>query len=403
MEIIFIKRRKKQVDMLKDKKILLGVTGGISAYKAIELASLLTKAGAVVRTILTQHAQEFVGAINFAAITGMEVLTKEFQLSEPIAHVNWAGWADLIVIAPATADMVAKAANGIADDLLSSTIIASPRPIFFVPAMNVFMYANKANQRNLNTLREDGHYIMEPASGILACGYEGKGRLPEPREVMDAIITFANYTQDLKGKKVLVSAGASREGIDPMRFITNHSTGKMGLALAKAAYWRGAEVTFIHGWMSEEPPYYLNSIHTPTAEAMHREIMKIVAEQDIVLMTAAVADYTVAEPADTKIKKTGDLTLQLVRTKDILAEIGRDKLIGQKLVGFAAESEKVIENARLKLEKKNLDCIVANNISVSGSDSTEMTILNRHHEQKFCGSKSESAHLILDFITERNL
>ncbi|MBN2829424.1 MAG: bifunctional phosphopantothenoylcysteine decarboxylase/phosphopantothenate--cysteine ligase CoaBC, partial [Candidatus Cloacimonetes bacterium] len=255
---------------------------------------------------------------------------------------------------------------------------------------------------NLETLRSDGHYLVEPAIGKLACGYEGKGRLPEPIEILSAITALVNYPKDMKGKKILITAGASREDIDPMRFITNHSTGKMGLALAKAAYWRGAEVTLIHAWMDEEPPYYINSIKALKADSMHREVMLIAAKQDIIIMTAAVADYTIANPSAEKIKKSGDLALQLTRTKDILAEIGSDKLIGQKLVGFAAESENVVENARLKLEKKNLDAIVANHISVSGSDSTEITIISKHSEQSLVGSKSEIAHRIIDFLIDKN-
>ncbi len=384
--------------MLKDKKILLGVTGGIAAYKAIEIASRLKKEGAVVRTILTKHAQEFVGPINFAAITGNKVLTHEFQLDEPIAHVDWAGWADLIVIAPATGNIIAKTAQGIADDLLSSTILASPRPILFAPAMNIYMYANPATQANLKLLAERGNYIIEPDKGMLACGYEGKGRLPAPIEIVHAIRAITASNQDMKGKKVLITAGASQEDIDPMRFITNHSSGKMGLSLARTAYWRGAEVTFIHSRMNETIPEYLNPIKAVTAEEMHYEVMKHYASQNIVIMTAAVADYTPKNKAENKIKKSDDMNLKLERTVDILANMDRDKLIGQYLIGFAAESENVIENAKIKLDRKNLDWVVANDIRVSGSNETSVIMLSKNSEHKFEGLKSDCADFILDVI-----
>ena len=384
--------------MLKDKKILLGVTGGISAYKAIDLASRLTKAGAVVRTILTKNAQEFVTALNFAAITGNPVLTKEFQLNEPIAHVDWAGWADLIVVAPATGNILAKAANGIADDLLSSTLLASPKPIFFAPAMNIYMYANKATQNNVETLRSYGHYLMEPASGMLACGYEGKGRLPEPAEIVQAISIILNSIRDLVGKKLLITAGASRESIDPMRFITNHSTGKMGLALAIAAYWRGAEVTLIHSWIDQSLPEYIKAIKALTADEMYNDVFRTRKDQDAIIMTAAVADYSPAQPQSDKIKKSGDLSLELVRTKDILADLGNDKQEGQILVGFAAESENLNENAKAKLHKKNLDYIVANDLAVSGMNETNINIISQDSQIEFAGSKLAAANQILDTI-----
>ncbi len=384
--------------MLKDKKILLGVCGGIAAYKAIEIASRLKKEGAIVRTIMTKHAQEFIGAINFAGITGEKVLTHEFQLDEPIAHVNWAGWADLIVIAPATGNMIAKSANGIADDLLSSTILASPKPILFVPAMNIYMYDSPATQANLKALKSYGNYLLEPDDGVLACGYKGKGRLPEPVEIVHAIRAITASEKDMKGKKVLITAGASCEDIDPMRYITNHSSGKMGLSLARSAYWRGASVTFIHSNISEKVPAYLNPIKAISAEEMYKEVMKHYASQDIVIMTAAVADYTPEYKSKHKLKKSGSLTIELKRTEDILANMGRDKLIGQHLIGFAAESEDIVKNALIKLEKKNLDWVVANDLRVSGSDETSIVILSHNTEHKFEGRKTDSADFILDVI-----
>ncbi len=384
--------------MLKNKKILLGITGGIAAYKAVDLASKLTKMGAEVKTIMTAHACEFVGPITFKSITHQPVITKMFNTNADIEHISLADWADIVVIAPATANIIGKTASGIADDLLSSTIMATTAPVLFVPAMNIHMYENPIVQENITKLSNFGYFFMEPQFGNLACGYEGKGRYPENEEIIFHIETYLNYKKELAGKNVLVTAGASREGIDPMRFISNYSSGKMGLALARAAHIRGAKVKFIHSSIRVNIPKYLDSIKAVSAEEMHRAVLKEYPNSDITFMTAAVADYTPAKPSKQKIKKSDDLNLELKRTKDILAELGGKKTKDQILVGFAAESENIKENALNKIKKKNLDFICANNLNVSGKDDTEILVLDKGKEIKLNGNKFSVAHQIIDTI-----
>ncbi|MDP8204319.1 MAG: bifunctional phosphopantothenoylcysteine decarboxylase/phosphopantothenate--cysteine ligase CoaBC [Candidatus Tenebribacter mawsonii] len=387
--------------MLKDKKILLGITGGIAAYKAVDLASKLTKMGAEVKTIMTAHACEFVSPITFKSITHQPVITTMFDIDADIEHISLADWADMLVIAPATANIIGKTASGIADDLLSTTIMATTAPVLFVPAMNIHMYKNPIVQENINKLSELNYYFMEPEFGILACGYEGKGRYPKNEEIIFNIITLLKYKKDLFGRNVLVTAGASREEIDPMRFITNYSTGKMGLALARAAHIRGAKVTFVHSYVQVKIPEYFNSIESISAKEMHNVVLEEFSKSDITFMTAAVADYTPVKSSKQKIKKSDNMNLELKRTKDILKELGEKKSTDQILVGFAAESENLTENALKKFEKKNLDFICANNISVTGDDDTEILILGNGAEIKLNGSKFSVAHQILDIVLKK--
>ncbi|MDP8269212.1 MAG: bifunctional phosphopantothenoylcysteine decarboxylase/phosphopantothenate--cysteine ligase CoaBC [Candidatus Tenebribacter davisii] len=384
--------------MLKNKKILLGITGGIAAYKAVDLASKLTKSGAEVRTIMTAHACEFVSPLTFKSITHQPVITKMFNAEADIQHISLADWADILVIAPATANIIGKTTFGIADDLLSTTIMATKAPVLFIPAMNIHMYENPIVQENITKLTKFGYFFMEPEFGFLACGYEGKGRYPKNEEIIFNIITYLDYKKDLKNKNILVTAGANIEDIDPMRFITNHSSGKMGLALARAAHIRGANVKLIYSSITDEVPEYLNSVKAISAQDMYRAILKDYPNYDITFMMAAVADYTPADPSRQKIKKSADLNLELKRTKDILKELGEKKVKGQILVGFAAESENIKENALQKLTKKNLNYICANNLKVSGKDDTEIIVLSNSIETKISGDKFYAAHQILNAI-----
>jgi phosphopantothenoylcysteine decarboxylase / phosphopantothenate---cysteine ligase len=384
--------------MLNGKKVLLGITGGIAAYKAIDLASHLTKSGAIVKTIMTSHAQEFVAPINFAAITHNPVYWNQWDVAEPISHITLADWADIIVIAPATANILAKASHGIADDLLSTTLIAATSPILFVPTMNIHMYANSITQSNIKSLRDRGIFCLEPDKGSLACGYEGKGRFPDTIEIMYAIQTYLHYSLDLLDQKVMITAGGSMEKIDPMRSITNLSSGKMGIALARAAWLRGAKVTFIHSSITEKVPYYLDAIQANTAALMYEVVFSQSRSQDIIIMAAAVADYTINKPEKNKIKKAGDLNLALSRTKDILDELGKTKSKNQKLIGFAAETDDLEANAREKLLNKKLDLIIANDIQVSGQDNTKVLIISNKTVNSVHGSKFHVANQILDQI-----
>jgi phosphopantothenoylcysteine decarboxylase/phosphopantothenate--cysteine ligase len=384
--------------MLKNKKILLGVTGGIAAYKAVDLASKLTKLRAEVKTIMTANACELVSPITFKSITHQPVVTKMFDIDAYIEHISLADWAEIVIIAPATANIIGKVTGGIADDLLSTTIMATRSTVLFVPSMNVHMYENPIIQENISKLSKLGYFFMEPEKGMLACGYEGKGRFPKTDEIIYFVQTYLNYKKDLKDIPVLITAGATRENIDPMRFITNHSSGKMGLALARAAYIRGAKVTLIAGNITEDIPEYLKCTKTSTADEMFKATIKEFPKNQVTFMTAAVNDYTPAKPSGQKIKKADEMILELKRTKDILLELGKKKTRDQILIGFAAESEKIIENAKLKLKKKNLDFIAANNLNVAGKDETEIILIGRKIEKKLTGKKFQIAHKILDLI-----
>ena len=387
--------------MFQNKKILLGVCGGIAAYKAVDLASNLTGMGAEVRTIMTASAYELISPVTFKSITHQKVVTRLFDADADIEHISLADWADIIIVAPATANIIGKVAAGIADDLLSTTIMAATAPVCFVPAMNVHMYENPILQENILKLGEHGYFFLEPETGRLACGYEGKGRFPKTDEILHFAATHLKYQRDLKNIPILITAGASRESIDPMRFITNHSSGRMGLALARAAHFRGARVTLIHAAVSQDIPGYLNGIETLTASEMYDKVLQEFPHHKIIFKTAAVADYTPARQAGQKIKKQDALKLELLRTKDILAELGKLKKKDQILVGFAAESENIIANAREKLVQKNLDFIVANDLKVAGRNDTEVTLISQNSEEKLSGSKFEVAHQIIDRVVGR--
>jgi phosphopantothenoylcysteine decarboxylase/phosphopantothenate--cysteine ligase len=382
--------------IMKNKKILLCVTGGIAAFKAIDLASRMVKSGLEVKTVLTDNASKFVSELNFKAITHNTAHSGMFTDSDPIPHITLADWADLIVVAPATANMMAKAAQGIADDLMSSILLAHTKPVLWVPAMNVHMYAHPATQENIKILLKRGNHILEPVTGMLACGYEGKGKFPPVEEVLYAIETYLHNTRDLQGKKILITAGGTSESIDPMRTITNRSSGKTGIALARAAALRGAEVYLVYGNISVTIPYYLKeAVFAQSAKEMKKAVDKLAPDMDVIIMAAAVSDFAPAKPAKDKIKKTDKLILELHQTQDILAGLGKNKKSKQKLIGFAAETENLITNAKAKLEKKNLDMIVANLLSVSGRDDTEITLITKKSSEQVKADKFTAAHLIL--------
>ncbi len=386
--------------MVKDKNIVIGISGGIAAYKIVDLVSRLKKQGANIKVIMTKNACEFITPTTLAAISGNMVSVEHFPTQE-IEHITLADWADIFVIAPATANIIGKIANGIADDLLTSTILATTAPKLIVPAMNVHMYENSIVKENLEKLKKHSFFIMPPDSGKLACGYTGKGRLPEPVEILHYINLIVNgVKKDLSGKNILITAGATIEEIDPMRYITNYSTGKMGIALARAAFVRGANVTLIAAEIKENPPHYINVISVKSAQDMYDAVFKINKKMDIIIKAAAVSDYTPQNKSTIKIKKSNDISLSLIRTKDILCELGKQK--GKTiLVGFAAESENIENYAKEKIKKKNLDFIVANNLSVAGKDDTNVLVIDKNgNKTQLSGSKSDVANQILSIITK---
>lgn len=393
----------KPIAMLKDKKILLCISGGIAAYKCVDLASKLIKTGAKVKTVMTEAAMEFITPLTFRSITKETVSYKLFNNDAPIEHISLADWADLIVIAPATANIIGKIAHGIADDLLSTVVMASKCPKLIAPAMNVNMYNNPITQKNIDFLKEFGYIFIEPDTGRLACGYEAKGRMPETEEIffaIKAIIQKPSLSLDYKNKKVLVTAGASVEKIDPMRFISNVSTGKMGIAIAKAAKLRGADVCLIHSRIQEKAPYCTKNIETLSADLMYKKVIEIYSEYNVIIMCAAVADFTPKDVSQEKIKKTNNnnLSIELVRTTDILSELGKSKSKTQKLIGFAAESNNINEYATQKFEKKNLDLIIANNLDTAGKDNTTVNIIGKNFNDQHSAEKTEIANIILDYI-----
>ncbi|OIK13993.1 bifunctional 4'-phosphopantothenoylcysteine decarboxylase/phosphopantothenoylcysteine synthetase [Bacillus sp. MUM 116] len=356
--------------MLQDKKIVLGVTGGIAVYKAAALTSKLVQAGAQVKVILSESAAKFVTPLTFQALSRNEVYIDTFDEKDPnvIAHINLADWADLIIVAPATANTIAKLANGLADNMLTTLLLATTAPVWIAPAMNVHMYDHPAVKKNLATLAEFGYQFIEPGEGYLACGYVGKGRLEEPEKIVELVLTFFQKESPLlKGKTVVITAGPTREKIDPVRFISNHSTGKMGFALAEQARKNGANVILISGPVSLPNPAGINVIRVESAEEMYKAALKFFEDADVVIKTAAVADYRPKIVHDEKVKKQpGNAVIELERTKDILAELGKRK-IKQVLIGFAAETNNVEEYARKKLHAKNADLIVANNVKAEGA------------------------------------
>lgn len=395
--------------MLKDKNILLGVTGGIAVYKIANLASMLKKQGANVKVIMTENACQFITPMTFETLTAQKVYTDTFDrnFEFKVDHIELGKWADVFLIAPATANVIGKLANGIADDMLTTTALAMRCPILVSPAMNTTMFENKVVKHNIMKLRTYGMDIIMPASGHLACGDIGAGKMPEPEMLLEYIKRGAYKKKDLVGKKVCVSAGPTREAIDPVRYISNNSTGKMGVEIAKMAAYRGAKVSLIVGPSNVFVPDFINRIDIKSAEDMYEEIMKISDSQDIIIKAAAVADYTPANYSDEKIKKKdGDLAIELSRTKDILKELGERKENNPKkqfICGFSMETENMEENSKNKLAKKNADMIVANNVKVDGAgfgtDTNVVTIFTKDNEIRLDKlSKTEVAEKIFDEI-----
>lgn len=390
--------------MLKGKTIVLGITGGIAAYKAAQLASDLVKTGADIHVIMTKNATEFVSPTTFETLTAnrvsVDTFDRNFQWN--VQHVSLAKKADLFVIAPATANILAKMAHGIADDMLSTTVLAAGCPKLVAPAMNTGMYNNPATQRNFEILKADGVHFVDSDTGWLACGDVGKGRFADLPKIMDAIRFILAPKKDLVGKRVLVTAGPTRESLDPVRFISNHSTGKMGYAIAKAARMRGAEVTLVSGPVSITPPYGVELVQVTTALDMYEAVLSRQAEQDIILKTAAVADYRPAQLAEDKIKKSdGDMSVSLVRNPDILKTLGENKPATQVLCGFSMETKDLLENSRQKLQKKNADMIVANNLKTEGAgfgtDTNVVTIITAEGNRELPKmDKSAVADAVLD-------
>ena len=394
--------------LLKDKRIVLGVTGSIAAYKAADLAGMLVKQEADVHVVLTPHASEFIGAVTFRTLTRNPVLSGLFDepASGAIAHIDLAQSSDLILIAPATANILAKMAHGIADDLLSSLLLAATSPILTAPAMNTHMWQHSATQANIKTLLERGVHFVEPGVGMLACRYEGKGRLAETDEIISAVSRLCSVEHDLMGKRVLITAGATREPIDPVRFISNRSSGKMGVALAEEAIARGAHVTMICGAITAAPPSGVDIVQVSSTEEMLDACVQAFPSCDIMIAAAAPADYTPVQPESQKIKKKGgqELVIRLTETPDIVAAMAMRKTPKQLIIGFAAETTNTICNATEKLKRKNLDMIIANDVSQRGAgfegDTNIITILRPNHEPKILElmSKRDAAHHIFNTI-----
>ncbi len=392
--------------MLQGKTVILGVTGSIAAYKAASLASMLIKQHAEVHVIMTRNATNFINPITFETLTGHKCLVDTFDRNFEfhVAHVNLAEQADVMMIAPASANVIGKLANGIADDMLTTTAMACKAPMLISPAMNTNMFENPALQDNLKKLASRGAQIIEPAVGMLACRDVGKGKMPEPEVLLEHILRAAAKEKDLAGEKVLVTAGPTQEAIDPVRCITNHSSGKMGYAIAREAVLRGAEVTLVTGPCAIDPPMFADVIPVVSAQDMCEAVEAHSGSADIIVMAAAVADYRPAEVSAEKVKKDdGEMDLSLERTTDILKELGERKRAGQFLCGFSMETENMLENSRAKLEKKNLDMIVANNVKTEGAgfgtDTNVVTLITPEGETELpIMSKQEAAGKIWDAI-----
>lgn len=395
--------------MLKDKTILLGVTGGIAAYKSASLASRLVKAGAEVRVIMTEHATNFINPITFETLTGHKCITDTFDrnFEFQVEHVSLAKKADVIMVAPATANVIAKLAHGLADDMLTTTILASHAPKLVAPAMNTGMYENPVTQDNLALLKKYGMEVIEPAAGHLACGDEGKGKMPEPEILYEHILRSCACKQDMKGLKVLVTAGPTQEAVDPVRFLTNHSSGRMGYSIAKACMLRGADVTLVTGRTALTPPLFVDVVPVVSAKDMYDAVISRSGEMDIIIKAAAVADYRPVHVAEEKVKKSdGSFSLELERTDDILKYLGKHKKPGQFLCGFSMETENMLENSRKKLEKKHLDMIAANNLKVPGAGfettTNIITIITPDSVKELeLMSKDDAAFRLLDEILSR--
>lgn len=395
--------------MLKGRNVLLGVTGSIAAYKIAGLASALVKQHCNVDVIMTENATNFINPITFETLTGnkciVDTFDRNFQYN--VEHVSLAKKADVVLVAPATANFLAKAAYGMADDMLTTTFLACRCPKLIAPAMNTNMYENAIVQDNIKRLKDYGCEVIDPASGHLACGDTGAGKMPEPETLMEYILKTIACDKDMEGLKVTVTAGPTREPLDPVRFLSNRSTGKMGYAIARAAMMRGADVTLIAGQTSLPDVPFVKNIHIETAKDMYEAVMEAANDSDIIIKAAAVADYTPLEVMDNKIKKSdGDMSIPLKRTDDIIGTLGKIKLeSGRKffLCGFSMETEHMLENSKAKLEKKNLDMIVANNVKVAGAgfgtDTNVVTVITKDKAEELpIMSKEQVAHELLDRI-----
>lgn len=395
--------------MLEGKTVVLGVTGSIAAYKIANLTSMLVKLHADVHVLMTKNATNFINPITFETLTNHKCLVDTFDrnFNYNIEHVALGDKADVVLVAPASANVIAKMAHGIADDMLTTTVLACRCKKIVAPAMNTNMYDNPVTQDNLEILRRYGMEVIEPDTGRLACNTVGKGKMPSEEVLLAHILQEIQYEKDLAGKKVLITAGATREAIDPVRYITNHSTGKMGYAIARQAMLRGAEVTLVTGPVSIDPPMFVNVVPVTSAADMFEAVTSRAAEQDIIVKAAAVADYTPVQVASEKIKKKdGDNAIALTRTKDILGWLGENRKPGQFLCGFSMETENMLDNSRAKLAKKNVDMIVANNLKVQGAgfggDTNVVTLITPEDTVELpLQSKEEVAGQLLDTILER--
>ena len=392
--------------MLKGKTVLLGVTGSIAAYKIAYLASALKKRHAEVHVLMTKNATNFITPITFESLTGTKCLVDTFDrnFQFQVEHVSIAKKADVVMIAPASANVIGKLAHGIADDMLTTTIMACKCKKFISPAMNTNMFENPILQDNLKTLEHYGYEVIQPASGYLACGDTGAGKMPEPETLLSYILREIAKEKDLEGKKVLVTAGPTQESIDPVRYITNHSSGKMGYALAKAAMLRGADVTLVSGPCSITPPPFVKVVPVVTAKDMFDAVTSVSAEQDIIIKAAAVADYRPKQVFDEKVKKQDkEMSIELEKTDDILKYLGEHRTPQQFLCGFSMETQNMIGNSRAKLGKKHLDMVAANNLKVAGAgfqgDTNVLTLITQDEDVSLqLMSKEDAANVILDKI-----
>lgn len=392
--------------MVRGKTVLLGVTGSIAAYKTAGLASRLVKQGIKVHVLMTENATQFINPITFETLTGNKCLVDTFDrnFEYSVEHVSLAKQADVVMIAPASANVIGKIAHGIADDMLTTTVMACRCRKILAPAMNTNMYENPILQDNLEICRRYGMEVIDPACGYLACGDTGAGKMPEPEVLCEYILREIGYSKDLEGRRILVTAGPTREAIDPVRYITNHSTGKMGYAIAKVAACRGAEVTLVSGPVDIEPPLFVDVVKVESAEEMFRAVTSRSADQDIIIKAAAVADYRPSHVGSEKIKKSeGDMSIALERTEDILGWLGQHRREGQFLCGFSMETQNMLENSRAKLARKNIDMIAANNLKVKGAgfgtDTNVVTIITKEQEKELpMMSKEEVADALLTEI-----
>ncbi|MBQ3279669.1 MAG: bifunctional phosphopantothenoylcysteine decarboxylase/phosphopantothenate--cysteine ligase CoaBC [Clostridia bacterium] len=394
---------------LQGKEIVIGITGGIAAYKSAEIVSRLRRLGANVHVIMTRNATEFITPLTFQTLSANQVVTDTFQAPEywQVEHVALAKLADLFLVAPATANILAKMACGIADDMLSTTLLATKAPIFAAPAMNTGMWTAEATQQNVAILKARGVHMIGPDSGRLACGDDGAGRMSEPADIVKEIVLFFDKAEDMKGMKVLVTAGATRERLDPVRFMTNDSSGKMGIAIAEAALRRGAEVTLVHGAVTKAIPGGIRTVPVESTQDLYDAMIREAPEQDVVIQAAAPADYRFRDRQNSKMKKTAEkeITLVLTENPDVAAAVGERKKPGQTLVGFAAETDDLEANAEKKLKKKHLDLIVANDVTKPGAGfNTETNIATliweNGREEQPLQQKSELAEKILDKVME---